>query len=529
MKISSQGTKTETGRSLTLSNLLESLPQAIVVVGPDLRVVIFNAHFEEMIRACDSEVRPGDDFAGVMRDWARNTNQTDGILERAIGRIHERQPFVSAFTSTTARFGHRWLELHHILLTDGGFVRSYSDISELKRLRRALQSNETRALSALESSNDAVTLMNKEGILDYNAKALGMFGGESVAALEADIRPTLQALVRDVCAQIRTKAAPKENVERFRLLFEAAADPILLLDEHSRILDCNMATVAALKAPSREALLGKRPTDFSPEHQPDGELSAVKVKRNQESFDEGRVDFEWVHSRFDGSEFFVDVTLSMIAMGDCKVQLTHWRDITQRKKLERRLAQMAHYDELTKLPNRALFLENLRLELEATQRNKMQAALLFIDLDGFKQVNDRHGHDAGDALLRGVAERLMASVRKTDVVARLGGDEFTIILTNLSDARDAGLIAEKIMLALQQPFAINGQECRVGASIGIAARSSDGEDLHMLIRRADAAMYEAKRHGKNAYRFASDPLVVPAAVLSTSGASVEEVDPGRLW
>jgi diguanylate cyclase (GGDEF)-like protein len=132
---------------------------------------------------------------------------------------------------------------------------------------------------------------------------------------------------------------------------------------------------------------------------------------------------------------------------------------------------------------------------------------MFLDLDGFKKVNDTLGHDAGDLLLKQVAARLQAQVRNTDTVARLGGDEFTIILS-IRDRADAEQVAEKLLSAIRAPYNLNGQEANVGTSIGIALFPQDGGQAAELVRKADAAMYEAKQAGKNTYRFATKQIVI---------------------
>ncbi|EDN67548.1 GGDEF domain protein [Beggiatoa sp. PS] len=162
---------------------------------------------------------------------------------------------------------------------------------------------------------------------------------------------------------------------------------------------------------------------------------------------------------------------------------------------------LANYDSLTRLPNRLLFRDNL-LQAEAlSKRNQRVFALLFIDLDGFKPVNDRLGHAIGDQLLQGVAKRLQKCVRETDSVARLGGDEFTVILNNLRAAKDAAKVAGDIVQCLQKPFQLNGHHVIVSASIGISIYPNDSQDIDTLIKQADSAMYEAKHAGKGCFCF----------------------------
>ncbi len=162
-----------------------------------------------------------------------------------------------------------------------------------------------------------------------------------------------------------------------------------------------------------------------------------------------------------------------------------------------KLHEMAHFDVLTKLPNRAAFYIEFQLELYRAQRSGKKLALLFIDLDGFKAVNDTYGHGAGDRLLVDVSQRLRASVRKSDIIARLGGDEFTVLLSDLHDAKESLVVAQKIIEVLNKEFKFKKKSMKIGASIGIAVCPEHGEEIDTLVKKADNMMYQVKRAGKN--------------------------------
>jgi diguanylate cyclase (GGDEF)-like protein/PAS domain S-box-containing protein len=176
-------------------------------------------------------------------------------------------------------------------------------------------------------------------------------------------------------------------------------------------------------------------------------------------------------------------------------------DITERKEAEERLMRLAHYDVLTSLPNRVLFYDRLKQALAQARRNQWITGVMFIDVDRFKNINDTLGHAVGDRLLQQVSERLIRSVRAGDTVGRLGGDEFAVVLSNLSSAQDANLIAQKIMASFKDPLKLAGVELYVTASIGITLYPDDSTDQETLIKNADAAMYRAKDVGRNSYRF----------------------------
>lgn len=177
------------------------------------------------------------------------------------------------------------------------------------------------------------------------------------------------------------------------------------------------------------------------------------------------------------------------------------RDITARKESEERLLYLANYDSLTGLPNRALFRDRLRRAIARAQRNKTKVALMFLDLDRFKTINDSLGHHAGDQLLRSVSRRLKQQGREGDTIARLGGDEFTVILEGIHDQEDATKVAEKILELMQSPFRLDGHEVVVTPSIGITIFPDDASDMRSLLKNADTAMYRSKEQGRNGFHF----------------------------
>ena len=216
--------------------------------------------------------------------------------------------------------------------------------------------------------------------------------------------------------------------------------------------------------------------------------------------------FESAHRRKDGSFYPVDITVQ-ISSGQappCFVAIV--QDITERKRTEDHIRRQASFDALTGLPNRTVFFDHMTLAIAGATRNNTIFAVLFLDLDRFKDVNDSLGHMVGDELLKMVGKRLKSSIRSIDTVARFGGDEFTIILSEISRDHDAAVISEKILERLSTPFAIENQELYVGASIGITVFPDDAKDEITLLRNADMAMYKAKEEGRNTYRFFSPEM-----------------------
>ncbi len=179
------------------------------------------------------------------------------------------------------------------------------------------------------------------------------------------------------------------------------------------------------------------------------------------------------------------------------------RELTQRKQVEEKLTRHAYYDNLTDLPNRRLFRSHLKQALELARRNERRLAVLFVDLDHFKTINDSWGHAVGDRLLQSAAKWLKSCLRASDVVARLGGDEFIILLPEIGQPEDAITVAQKLLSALRKPFRIEGREIFTSASIGISLFPKDGDEAEILMKNADQAMYCVKQEGRNNHRLFS--------------------------
>ena len=222
----------------------------------------------------------------------------------------------------------------------------------------------------------------------------------------------------------------------------------------------------------------------------------------------------------DQAKFWVELSVARkeAALGQSPNFIVLSRNITERKEAEKKILQLAMFDSLTGLPNRQSFLNRVERETRRAERNGSSFAVLFMDLDGFKNINDTLGHEAGDLALQRAAERLREGVRPTDVVsrlhdvpadieiARLGGDEFTALIVDLARAEDAHVVAQRILELMRRPFLLAGRELSLSTSIGIALFGADGKDANTLLKHADTAMYHAKDSGRDNYRFYSASL-----------------------
>ena len=305
----------------------------------------------------------------------------------------------------------------------------------------------------------------------------------------------LPEAVTRILTQKKTQYALAYSEARLSALLGAAMDPIITIDRQEQITLFNRAAETTFVCPCSEAL-GQTIRRFIPEGLPEilpSSLGPTLPKR-----------CEVRCIRTDGRVFPAEVVRSRVHVIGETFDTLIVRDITERKEAEVRLRSLAYYDALTNLPNRALFFDRMTQVLAGASRTGGGGALFFVDLDGFKSINDRMGHALGDALLRVIADRLTGMIRPADTVCRFGGDEFLILLPQVTETTDAMAVANKVVDIVAAPITLRGIPLQVTASIGIARYSANGADIDTLIRHADAAMYRAKTSGKNRVCFYQD-------------------------
>ncbi len=360
------------------------------------------------------------------------------------------------------------------------------EVARLMRGNRKTRGIPIIFITAIERDEAAAIRGYQAGAIDYIMKPVNSVVLQSKVALFLELDLARRRLQQAYLRLENTKAY-------YESMLNAAGEGVIGVDEAGIVKFVNPAALVML-ASRTDDVIGRRFSQFLlPTPVADGaeERSPWTELRRTGASDEAHF------LRADGSRFLASYCRSPLA-GSVDGEVIVFQDITERRALEEELRQQTVTDFLTGLGNRNAFKAALHAAIEQARRSGSHVALLFIDLDHFKRINDNLGHEIGDLLLRAVARRLKEQVRTYDIVARLGGDEFTIVLGDLAFPEDAAAVAKKILNALRQPFALREDiDVVVSASIGISTFPGCGEDIESLMRTADVAMYQAKRDGRN--------------------------------
>jgi diguanylate cyclase (GGDEF)-like protein/PAS domain S-box-containing protein len=328
-------------------------------------------------------------------------------------------------------------------------------------------------------------------------------------------------------ARAQTELAHKEAF--VRAIFDSVDTHLAVLDRTGIIVDANehwLGHVRSGEADMKDATIG------------DDYLAFLRIGETEESravadgiqavLDHARpsFNFEFPLEREDGRRWY-QLSVEPLRSPDGGVVVGH-RDITERRRVEEALEHQALHDMVTELPNRTLLRDRLRQAILAARRTSTQVALLFIDLDRFKDLNDTFGHQAGDNVLREVGERFVAAVRSSDTVARLGGDEFAVLIPLARDRDEAVMVARRVIASLQEPFNVEGESAFIEASIGIVLCPEHGEDVQTLMRRADVAMYAAKRAGSGLQVYEPEKDLHSPSAIGLAGDLRHSIERGEL-
>lgn len=543
-------------RHAYLEAVMASMPQGISVFDEDLRLRVWNRGFLEVLDLPPEAVYDGVPFADLIRITAGRGEYGPGDVEEQVARITEKALKFEAHCFERLRpSGRTHLVQGEPLFIEGklaGFVTTYTDITERKTAENELRHQHSLLETVIENVPSALSLFNKdqelalhnqaflrlldlpqslfedrpvtmEKIFRFNA-ARGEYGeGDTeqiVSTMLArnrkhlahhfertrpngttlDIRgvPLADGGLVTIYTDISERRASAEREELAQKVFNHTPTGIIFTDEAHHILSTNPATTLMTGYEPLE-LLGK--TVFS--------LIAASQALTPASFQEklnsgGSWYGELELTPKSGEPFPAGIRVSRVddpQSGQPAHYIWILADITERREAEERMRHIAQHDALTGLPNRLALLMRLAQLLPEARRHEWQVAIMFLDLDRFKIINDTLGHQVGDDLLREVACRLSNVVRETDFVARLGGDEFVVILPGISTPSDAALVAGKIIAALSTQIHAEGHELHTSPSIGISIFPNDGPDGDTILKNADTAMYHAKAAGRNNYQF----------------------------
>lgn len=373
--------------------------------------------------------------------------------------------------------------------------------------------------------NDYQSLPHRKGLPEGHAPVIRelvvpIMRGENIMAIlgvgnkpvdytekDAEVVSYLADVAWEIVKHKRADEALKKSEEQVRLLLNSTAEGIYGIDIQSKCTFANPSCLNMLGYETMEQILGRNMHELTHHSYPDGNPMTIDQCAIMVAFHEGtgvHRDDE-VFWRADGTSFPVEYwSYPQIVNGEISGAVVTFIDITERKRTEETIKHLATHDLLTDLPSMRLAGDRLSRAIQMARRHKKAGAVMFIDLDGFKSVNDTLGHDAGDYVLKQVAQRLLSCVRETDTVARVGGDEFLIIATEVMSTDNVARIAQKAVHTVSQPIFINGEQAVVSASIGISLFPEHSDDRDTLIKLADEAMYKVKNAGKNNFRFVND-------------------------
>lgn len=368
-----------------------------------------------------------------------------------------------------------------VILLDVVMEEDDAGLKAVKQIREELENRQVRIVLRTGQPGKAP---EKDVILNYD-----------INNYLAKSEITAQKLFTTVIASLRAYSNLEEvSREVYHTIVDSAKVGIMIIDAKSKnIVDVNPAGKAVMGLPKEQIVYHSCRDFFFCDinggqclcHPSDEVLDHREQILLGKSGQKIPIFLSSVPITLHGQQYFVDTFLN----------------ITELKKLQEQLRILAYYDPMTKLANRALFMETLQQKLKNAARYEEKVGLLFIDLNKFKQVNDQHGHHIGDMLLTEVGKRLLSCLRESDLAARLGGDEFAVILGRTTGRDEAALVAQRIINDLEQPIKIECVTCEIGASIGISIFPVDASELETLLMKADSAMYQAKSTGESCYRF----------------------------
>ncbi|MGH8630239.1 MAG: putative bifunctional diguanylate cyclase/phosphodiesterase, partial [Burkholderiales bacterium] len=422
-----------------------------------------------------------------MRVLLLEDNDADAeLVTRALRKVD--LPLQVYRTKSRSEFISALAEVQPTLIISDYTIPGFDGLSALGLARERAPASAFIFVSGTIGEERAIEAL-KQGAADYVLKSNLQ---RLVPAVQRALRDAAKARDRQ-----NAEAALIESEERYERLVELSPDGILLVADGA-ITFANTAAQKIYQADRREQLVGRRYLDLVHAES----LGEVTVRlRRPDPGEPQRHLLEQKHVRLDGSVVYVELASASISLGGQECTLIVTRDITERKRYEEQLAHQATHDGLTDLPNRVLLNDRLRQATASAQRRGRKVALVFIDMDNFKFVNDSFGHDVGDLVLKDIAARLLDTVRNADTVARLGGDEFVLLFVDIEDPQVVTQTMERVLAVISRPILSAGQEFVLTCSAGISVFPLDAQDADLALRNADTAMYRAKEKGRNTFEY----------------------------
>ena len=543
-----------------LTTQSETSPDAIVVVDKDKGIISINRRFIELWGIPPDALASGD--YDTMFDVVVAALKNPEAAAARIRHFYE-YPAESGFDELEMVDG-QFIDRHTAPLRTPageylGRIWFYRDTTERNRAEIALKRERDFSEAVIDSLPGIFFVANSQGhIVHYNkglatataASSVDLSGKDMlISVVEADrklarakIRETLDrghaeaeigltddaGIVRRylmTIGQLKLEEGPgilgvgidvtearlvekqlRESDQRFRTIFASVRDGIIVRDiDTGAVIEANQS-VCDMFGYTHDEMIGVGTSVGALSSGVPPYTGSVALQHFAEARAGGSPTFEWHMKAKDGHIFVAEITLRQVLFGDRKYLLSTLYDVSERKRTEAKILEMARLDSLTGLANRTVFADAVERAIVRVRAGDKGFAVIYIDLDHFKDVNDTLGHPVGDALLKLVAECLRASVRGTDTVARFGGDEFAVLEAEIGDPADAAILAAKLMKVLTSPYSIEGNEIRSGASIGISIYGPDATDAESLLSRADVALYRAKSEGRGTYRFFTDAM-----------------------
>ena len=533
-----------------MNTMIEHFPSGITVMDAGLEVVKYNRQFKAMLGFPDSLLVPPNPLEKFIRFNAERGEYGAVDVENAVREAMDKARQQVAHCFERSRPDGTVLEVKGSPLPGGGFVTSYTDITDRKRdeaeIRRLLAEQQlifdnahvgiawvrqrtimrcNQRLAEMFMFKDPAVLVGQSTRTLYQSEAqwkeigtrmyadlkqlgssqaeysMPRLDGSSIRVMLTG-RPLDQGKVDEgsiwVYTDVTTRYRQEAELRLAERVFAHTSEALMVTDSDGIIVNVNRA-FTDITGYARDEVLGRSPRILKSGRHDD----AFYAEMWRKVVEQGRWEGEVWDRRKDGSVYpkWLSITTVRDAAGGIVNFIGSFDDITERKAAQEKIQYLAHHDPLTSLPNRLLLRDRFSHVMEQIRRNGRSAALMFLDLDHFKRINDSLGHRIGDQLLIAVVRRLRNCLRESDTLSRQGGDEFILLLDDIGGREVAARIADKIIAALVEPFQIGTHQLSTSVSIGIAVAPEDGEDFDVLMQKADTAMYASKERARGTWRF----------------------------